>query len=126
MKKIVLFILFPIILIAQEFSESNIDTAFLNAKRGVLWCLSNIPVKKNEIENHLITNDKLVSSVRLQKEINGIKVESIGYYNSAEVKIIIFKSNDNLLKEGFIKPDTLKNETKAEVEKSTKKKKKKD
>ena len=126
MKKMVLFILFPVMLTAQKFSESNIDTAFLNAKRGVIWCLSNIPVKKNEIENHLITNDKLISRVRLQKEINGIKVESTGYYNSAEVKIIFFKSNDNLIKEGFIKPDSLLNENKPEIEKSIKKKKKKD
>ncbi|MCX6152160.1 MAG: hypothetical protein NTX22_16665 [Ignavibacteriales bacterium] len=125
MNRTLLIFLIPTIVIAQEFSELKLDSAFLNAKRGVYWCLSNIPNKKNEIENQLIANDILVSSVRLQKEIYGVRIESTGYYNSTEVKITFFKSMDNLLKEGFIKPDSLVSENKSEIDKTTKKKKKK-
>lgn len=106
MKILILTVFFPVLLFAQEFSESIIDTAFINAKRGIYWCLSNIPARKTSINNHLVFNDKLISSVKIQKEINGFKFESTGYYSTAEVKIIVFKSKDNLIKEGFIKPDS--------------------
>jgi hypothetical protein len=54
MKILILITFFPVILIAQEFSESIIDTAFFNAKRGIYWCLSNITARKTSIDNHLI------------------------------------------------------------------------
>jgi hypothetical protein len=124
MKILGLIVFFPVVLFTQEFSESVIDTAYFNAKRGIYWCLSNIPDKKTNIDNHLIADDKLISSVRLQKEINGFKIESTGYYSTAEVKITLFKSKENLIKEGFIKPDTVLN-NKAGTEKVIKKKKSK-
>jgi hypothetical protein len=123
MKKFVI-LLFPVCLIAQDFSQSSIDTAFLNAKKGIYWCLSNIPAKRGETENKLITDDRLISSVRVQKDISGIKIESTGYYFSTEVKVTLYKSTDNLLKEGFLKPDSLIDEIKTDVEKSPKRKKK--
>ena len=126
MKILGLIVFFPVVLFTQEFSESVIDTAYFNAKRGIYWCLSNIPDKKTSIDNHLIASDKLISSVRLQKEINGFKIESTGYYSTAEVKITLFKSKDNLIKEGFIKPDTVLNNNKTGTAKAGKKKKSKE
>lgn len=123
MKILVLIVFFPVVLFTQEFSESIIDTAFFNAKRGIYWCFSNLPVKKTSLENHLVANDKLVASVKIKKEIDGFKIESSGYYSTAEVKITLFKSKDNLIKEGFIKPDTVLNENKSGTAKAGKKKK---
>jgi hypothetical protein len=123
MKKFII-LFFPIFLTAQEFSHSSVDTAFLNAKKGVYWCLGNIPAKKGETENQLIIDDKLISSVKLQKDIGGIKIESTGYYFSTEVKITYYKSLDNLLKEGFIKPDSSSDDIKDGTDKPAKRKRK--
>ncbi len=88
---------------SQTKIETDIDTAYQNAKKGVYWALSNIPEKKLKLENDLVVNDKLCASVKLDKEINGIRVVSVGFNGSNEVTIKIFKSFDNLAKEGYLK-----------------------
>jgi|GEM_PF-409685 len=88
---------------AQNKIEEDLDIAFQNAKKGLYWALSNIPEKKSRLEYDLIADDKLYSTVKLSKEINGIKIESTGYHLSNEVTIKIYKSNDILAKEGFLK-----------------------
>jgi len=45
----------------------------------------------------------LYAKVQLEKEIFGIKVESTGYYNSNSVTITIYKSDDSLVKEGYLR-----------------------
>jgi hypothetical protein len=100
-----LLIVFSVsVLFAQEKMESNIEMACQNAKKGIYWALSNIPVKKSRLENDLIAEDRLYSSVRLDKEINGVKVVSRGFYNTNEVEIIIYKSYDSLKSEGYDVP----------------------
>ena len=88
---------------AQTKIDDDISTAFLNAKKGIYWALSNIPGKKTKIENDLIANDKLYSSVKLQKEIGGVKIESTGFDESISVTIIVYRSYDSLKKDGYIK-----------------------
>ncbi len=89
---------------AQTDTDINIDTAFNFAKKGIYWALTNMPEKKTKIENDLIADDKLIATVKLSKEVNGVKIESTGYYNSSEVSIKIYKSYTMLIKEGYI-PD---------------------
>jgi hypothetical protein len=91
-------------LFAQENLEENIDMAYQNAKKGIYWALSNIPIKKSRLENDLIAEDRLYSSVRLDKEVNGVKVVSKGFYQTNEVEIIIYKSYDSLKSEGYDVP----------------------
>jgi len=88
---------------AQTKIDDDISPAFLNAKKGIYWALSNIPGKKYKIENDLIANDKLYSSVKLQKEIGGVKIESTGFGESISVTITVYRSYDNLKKDGYIK-----------------------
>ena len=88
---------------AQTKIDDDISPAFLNAKKGIYWALSNIPSKKTKIENDLIANDKLYSSVKLQKEIGGVKIESTGFDESISVMITIYRSYDSLKKDGYIK-----------------------
>jgi hypothetical protein len=102
-----LFILSLIILsspvcLTQEKIESDIDYAFQNAKKGIYWALANIPEKKSKLESELIADDKLYANVKLRKEVNGIKIESTGYYNSNEVSIYIYRSNDSLEQDGYL------------------------
>ncbi|MGE5353215.1 MAG: hypothetical protein ACM3P0_14120, partial [Acidobacteriota bacterium] len=81
-------------------------------------------VKKKSVSNDLIADDKLVASVRLQKEIYGIKIESTGLFETTEIKVKIFKSTDKLIQEGYLRPDTSGTRPQAAgVEKSTKGKK---
>ncbi|MEO8400148.1 MAG: hypothetical protein ABI550_10125 [Ignavibacteriaceae bacterium] len=107
-----MFIFFTPVLFAQSKIEDDINAAYQNAKKGIYWGLSNIPEKKSKMDDDLIFEDKFYASVKLEKVIDGIKVESTGFNNSNEVKITIYKSNDNLLKEGYLKPKKDANEEK--------------
>ncbi len=99
-----LFLLLSIPVAAQADLESEIDSALQNAKRGVYWALNNIPERKSRLDNDLISGNKLLSSVKLSKEVNGLKIESTGYFNSYNVIIKLFRSDDNLVNDGYIKP----------------------
>ncbi|HEX9740083.1 MAG TPA: hypothetical protein VGA29_04850 [Ignavibacteriaceae bacterium] len=88
---------------SQQKLEVDIEIAYLNAKKGIYWALDNIPQKKLKLENELIAEDKLYAKVKLEIEIEGIKIESTGYYHSNEVNIKIYKSNDSLVKEGYLR-----------------------
>jgi len=102
---IALVIFFSLVCFSQEKLESDIDYAYQNAKKGIYWALSNIPEKKTKLDNELIADDKLYAEVKLHKEVNGIKVESTGFYHSNEVRIKIYKSFDSLKKDGYLKKE---------------------
>ncbi len=94
--------------LSQQKLEDDIEIAFQNAKKGIYWALSNIPAKKAKLDNNLISDDILLTNVKLSKEVNGVKVESVGYFHSNEVKIIVYKSNESLIKDGYItSPSTI-------------------
>ncbi|MBN1301457.1 MAG: hypothetical protein JW995_09610 [Melioribacteraceae bacterium] len=83
--------------------EKNMERVYINAKKGIYYALANIPGNKNTLEKELIENDVLISKVKLSKEVNGLKLESTGYYSSYEIKITAYRSYDNLLNEGILK-----------------------
>ena len=91
---------------AQEKTEQDIDLAYQNAKKGIYWALSNIPGKKASLANDLIAEDKLYASVKINKEVNGVKVSSTGFYQSNQIEIIIYKSYDSLKAEGYNVPSS--------------------
>jgi hypothetical protein len=96
-------IMFSGLIYAQSDLESDIDVTIQNAKKGIYWALNNIPEKKMKLDNDLIVEDKLIASIKLSKEINGVKVQSTGFNNSYTVTINLFRSDDSLIKDGFIK-----------------------
>jgi len=89
---------------AQSKTDSDIDLAYQNAKKGVYWALSNIPGKKSTMDNDLIAEDKLYASVKISKEVQGVKVVSTGYHQTNEVVITIYKSYESLKAEGYDVP----------------------
>jgi hypothetical protein len=91
---------------AQSKTDSDIDLAYQNAKKGVYWALSNIPGKKSTMDNDLIAEDKLYASVKISKEVQGVKVSSKGYYQTNEVEITIYKSYESLKAEGYNVPSS--------------------
>jgi uncharacterized protein YkuJ len=93
-------------LVAQEKTEQDIDMAYQNAKKGIYWALSNIPGKKATMDNDLIAEDKLYASVKLSKEVNGVKVNSVGYFQTNQVEITIYKSYESLKAEGYNVPSS--------------------
>ncbi len=111
---IILIFAVPEVSFYQSKIESDIDYAFQNAKKGIYWALENIPEKKTKIENNLIAEDKLYSIVKLTKAVNGIKIESTGYHNTNEVTIKIFRSNESLESDGYLKKKEYGNPTKVE------------
>jgi hypothetical protein len=88
---------------AQTKVNEDMEPAILNAKKGIFWVLSNIPSKKAKLDHDLIANDKLTARVKLEKGIGGVKIESTGYSETISVTITLYKSYDNLKKEGYIK-----------------------
>ncbi|MEP0862020.1 MAG: hypothetical protein HRF52_11345 [Ignavibacterium sp.] len=105
------FILFQLIISSSVFSQSKVDTdieaALTNARKGIFWGLMNIPVKKAKLEKSLINNDMLIAKVKIAKELNGVKIESTGYNNTNEVTIVLYRSADSLIKDGYIKKGDL-------------------
>ena len=95
-------VLFSSIVFSQQKMESDIDYAYQYAKKGIYWALSNIPGKRTKLDNDLIADDRLYASVTLYKEVEGVKIESTGYYNTQEVKLTIYRSNDSLIAEGYL------------------------
>lgn len=93
-------------LYAQSKTDSDIDLAYQNAKKGIYWALSNIPGKKASLDNDLIGEDRLYASVKISKEVNGVKVSSKGYYQTNEVDITIYKSYESLKSEGYNVPSS--------------------
>ncbi|HEY6436078.1 MAG TPA: hypothetical protein VIY47_05780 [Ignavibacteriaceae bacterium] len=102
----VLFLFLPIGLLAQAKTDQDIDLAYQNAKKGVYWALSNIPGKKATLDNDLIAEDKLYASVKISKEVQGVKVVSTGYYQTNQVGITIYKSYESLKAEGYNVPSS--------------------
>ena len=84
-------------------ADEDIDKAYTNAKKGMYWALSNIPEKKNRITHELVADNKLFSNVKLYKKVNGVKVESTGFFNTNEVTIVMYISTDSLISGGYIK-----------------------
>lgn len=106
-----LFIL-PILFLTQTvFSqskiESDIESTLVNAKKGIYYALSNLQGKKARLEKSLIANDKLIAKVKVSKELNGIKIESIGFFETNELTVVLYKSSESLIKEGYIKKGDL-------------------
>jgi len=101
-----LLLFLPISLLAQAKTDQDIDLAYQNAKKGIYWALSNIPGKKASLDNDLIAEDKLYASVKISKEVQGIKVNSIGYNQTNQVEITIYKSYESLKAEGYNVPSS--------------------
>jgi len=104
---ILTYLYIPLIAYGQSGFESEMDYVVGNAKKGVYWALENIPSSKNKIERSIIVEDKLLAKIRITKEINGIRIESTGYLNTNEVTIVVYRSQDSLLKDGYIRKDDL-------------------
>lgn len=92
---------------SQTQIENDIETGLVNAKKGIYWALSNLSGKKAKIEKSIISDDKLIAKVKVAKEINGVKIESTGYYQTNEVTIVLYRSRESLLKDGYIKKGDL-------------------
>ena len=101
--KIFLFLFLPAVIIAQSDFQNKIDQTYTYAKKGIYYALENIPDDKSTLNEDLLDNDKLICEVRLTKEINGVKIIAKGFFDSYETEITVYKTYDNLVKEGYLK-----------------------
>mgnify|MGYP003428831515 FL=1 len=93
--------------LSQSKVEEDIEAALVNAKKGVYWALSNLQGKKAKFEKSLIADDKLISKVKVSKELNGIKIESTGFSETNELSVVLYRSSESLIKDGYIKKGEL-------------------
>jgi hypothetical protein len=106
--KIVIMFLFPIFLFGQvvdnksEFNE-KIDSAYMNAMKGVAFALENIPERKSSTSKDLIANNNLIASIKINKEVGGVVVNSTGFFNTYKVTVEVYRDYDSMLNEGMIK-----------------------
>ena len=102
---LLLLLLFPAFVSAQSEYEECVDGAVLNAKKGIYWAFENIPEKKKSLKHDLISKDKLIAEVELNKEVEGVRVVSTGFYHSTKATVVLYRSYDLLRKEGYL-PET--------------------
>jgi hypothetical protein len=106
MKYFAVLFLIPLLLSAQDSTntefELNVEKAYKNAMKGVYWALSNIPYSKTKISTDLISEDKLIAEVSLEKEVNGVRIESKGFHDTYEIELKLYRSNDSLKKDGYL------------------------
>ncbi len=79
--------------------EENLDKAYQNAKKGIYWALDNIPRDKKKLDNDLIFDDNLIARIDLYKEVEGVRVVSVGYYETYSITIEIYRSYESLEKD---------------------------
>lgn len=101
------FIFCTQIIFSQSKIESDIELTLVNAKKGLYYALSNLQGKKTKFEKSLIADDKLIAKVKVNKETNGIKIESTGFSETNELTIVLYKSSESLIKDGYIKKGEL-------------------
>lgn len=89
---------------AQDSTFTDSDLAYRNAVKGIQWALHNIPEKKLHLSNDLIDNNIHYASIKISKEVNGYKIESTGYYLYAEAALKIYRSDEWLQQQGYLKP----------------------
>jgi hypothetical protein len=104
MKLLFLFLL-PFTITAQQSLEQELDSALINAKKGVYWALTNLDLNKSRISIDLIDDNKLYAAVRIDREYRGVKIVSTGFYDSIELSVKLYRSDDYLQKEGYIKEE---------------------
>lgn len=90
-------------LFPQQSMEDELNSAFINARKGLYWALSNIDTGKNRISKELISENKLIAQVKLIREIDGVRIEAKGFDNSSEVTVKLYRSDSFLEKEGYLK-----------------------
>lgn len=105
-KYFILFACAVVFATINQTMDDAINSALQNSKRGIYYALSNLKKPKAKLENKLVAENKLYASVKLSKEVNGVKVESTGYHDGAEVTIVVYRSFADLIKEGFIEDDS--------------------
>lgn len=99
--------LFAPFMLSQSKVEEDIEAALVNAKKGVYWALSNLQGKKAKFEKSLIADDKLIAKVKVSKELNGIKIESTGFSETNELSVVLYRSSESLIKDGYVKKGEL-------------------
>lgn len=100
-------VLFTDVALAQEKKKdvkfsSKIDVAYSNSMKGIYFALENIPKRKNSVSKELISNNELIAKVKISKEVGGVSVHSVGFYNSYKVSVEIYRDYKSLKDEGFI------------------------
>lgn len=105
--KIIILVLFcfPLILQAQSGFENTADNAYKNAEKGIYWAFKHIPDAKNKISHDLVFREELLASVKLTKQLGGVKVESTGFKGTTKVLVVLFRSYKLLKDEGYLKGD---------------------
>ena len=103
-KYLLLVLILPLILFSQSKEKSfedDLDHAFVNAKKGVYYALNNIPETRKSLNQDLIEDDTLIAEIKLSKETNGIRIESVGHYKTYSVELIVYRSYDSLEDDGY-------------------------
>ena len=111
--KVVVILLFPILMFGQTLENKSadadksgfnnkVDIAFANAMKGVYFAFENIPERKNSISKDLVSDDELIAKVKISKEVGGVYVQSVGFYNTFKITAEIYRDYKSLKDEGLI------------------------
>ncbi|MCF6271063.1 MAG: hypothetical protein L3J41_15225 [Melioribacteraceae bacterium] len=111
--KVIAILLFPILMFGQPLQNKSatadesgfkdkVDIAYANAMKGVYFAFENIPERKNSVSKDLISDNELIAKVKISKEVGGVFVQSVGFYNTYKVTAEIYRDYKSLKDEGLI------------------------
>lgn len=95
MKRLILILVLPLLsFIPGQVQDDNedIQIAFTNAMKGVYWAQENISPKRETTFKEIIVNNKKICTVKVYKQVGGLKIISEGYEGSTKVEITTYRS----------------------------------
>lgn len=105
--KLLAILLLPILLFGQTVEkkskfEGKVNIAYANAMKGVCFALENIPDRKKSVSKELISDNKLIARVKISKEVGGVSVVAVGFYDTFKITAEIYRDYKSLKSEGII------------------------
>lgn len=95
MKRLTLILILPLLaFLPGQIQDENedIQIAFNGAMKGVYWAQENVSSKREVTFKDIVVNNKKICTVKIYKQVGGLKIISEGYEGSTKVEITTYRS----------------------------------
>ncbi|MBU2445074.1 MAG: hypothetical protein KJ666_05810 [Bacteroidetes bacterium] len=95
MKRLILVLVIPFLSFIPgqiQDEKEDIQIAFTSAMKGVYWAQENVSPKRETMFKDIIVNNKKICTVKIYKQVGGLKIISEGYEGSTKVEITTYRS----------------------------------
>ena len=95
MKRFIIVLVLPLLsFIPGQVQDDNedIQIAFNGAMKGIYWAQENVSPKREVTFKDIVFNNKKICTVKVYKQVGGLKIISEGYEGSTKVEITTYRS----------------------------------